>query len=533
MFHVLKEMRLGMKIGSGFGLIILMAALLGYVAWNGVGKIHSYMSEYGHWVDISSVMTEEVNPNALKISSAIETYTSSPHDANRVVLLEALENTRKGFQNWAPLIKDIPKLQDVLAKMKQDLSSVESALTAYQKGLESNRMGNYAEMERNLKNSVRPLNATLEGAVNNMIRPAKEEKVQKAAVVQKSVALLSMFLTAAVVVIGILISILIVRAITKPLNRTIGEISDGAEQVSSAASQVASASHYMAEASSKQAASIEETSSSLEEMSAMTKQNADNAGQADALMKEANNAAQQASQSMGDLTRSMAEISKVSQETSKIVKTIDEIAFQTNLLALNAAVEAARAGEAGAGFAVVADEVRNLALRAAEAARNTTQMIEGTVKNVNEGARLVNKTNEAFNSVAGGVEKAGQLVAEIAAASHEQAQGIELLNKAVGEMETAVQQIAANGEESASASQQMNSQADRMKEMVSVLVSLVGRGEMNRTRTSAASVPAGRHQKTENGRRRSAPKKKIVPTSAKVVTPKEIIPLEASEFKDF
>ncbi|PKN62045.1 MAG: hypothetical protein CVU57_26520 [Deltaproteobacteria bacterium HGW-Deltaproteobacteria-15] len=533
MLQFLKEMRLGRKIGMGFGLIVVMAAILGFVGWNGVEKIHTYMSEYALWVEINSVITEEVNQNALKLSSAIETYTSSPHDANRDGLKQALDNTRKGFDNWAALIKDLPKLQEVLSRMKEDLSGVDSAFASYQKALATNNMAKFAEMESDLKKSVTPLTANLEKAVNDLIRPAKEERVLAAAAVQNQVALVSLLLGGGVVAIGLLLSIFIVRAVTKPLNHAISEIFEGAEQVSSAASQVAAASQNVAEGSSKQAGSIEDTSSSLEEMSAMTRQNANNAAQADGLMKEANRAAEEASHSMNDLTRSMSEISKASQETSKIVKTIDEIAFQTNLLALNAAVEAARAGEAGAGFAVVAGEVRNLALRAADAARNTTQMIEGTVKNVNEGARLVSKTNEAFTSVAGGVVKAGQLIAEIAAASNEQSQGIEQVNKAVGEMDTVVQQIAASAEESASASEEMSGQAEQMKGMLSALVALIkGSNRGGRPQKAAAPRPKDPPSKIMTKERKSSAKS-LVPVASKVVTPEEVIPLAEGEFKDF
>jgi len=276
------------------------------------------------------------------------------------------------------------------------------------------------------------------------------------------------------VLIAVFLGILIIRTIITPINRIIGGLSEGADQVASASGQVSASSQSLAEGSSEQAASIEETSASLEEMSSMTKQNADNSGQADSLMKEANQVIGEANESMTDLTHSMDEISKASEETSKIIKTIDEIAFQTNLLALNAAVEAARAGEAGAGFAVVADEVRNLALRAAEAAKNTAELIEGTVNRVNDGTDLVKKTNANFTKVAESATKVGDLVSEISAASGEQAQGIEEVNKAVTEMDKVTQQNAANSEQSASASEEMTAQAEEMKGYVGDLVVLVG-----------------------------------------------------------
>ena len=278
----------------------------------------------------------------------------------------------------------------------------------------------------------------------------------------------------AALLIGAFLAYLITRGITGALNRIIAGLNDGAEQVASASSQVSSASQSLAEGSAEQAASLEETSASLEEISSMTKQNADHSNQADNLMKEANQDVGQANDSMNKLTQSMGEISKASEETSKIIKTIDEIAFQTNLLALNAAVEAARAGEAGAGFAVVADEVRNLAMRAADAAKNTAQLIEGTVKKVNDGSGLVARTSEDFNRVATNARKVGELVGEIAAASTEQAQGIEQVNTAVSEMDKVVQQNASAAEESASASEEMNAQAEEMKAMVNELVDMVG-----------------------------------------------------------
>jgi hypothetical protein len=276
------------------------------------------------------------------------------------------------------------------------------------------------------------------------------------------------------IVIVCLILFFVVSRAVKAVLRLCSDLHKGAEQVLSASVQVANASQTLAEGASEQAASIEETSSSLEEMSSTTNRNADHSAQADMHMKASSEVVTRANESMGQLTGSMQEISKASEETSNIIKTIDEIAFQTNLLALNAAVEAARAGEAGAGFAVVADEVRNLAMRAAEAAKNTATMIEETVKKVNEGSDLVSKTNKAFGKVAAGAAKVGQLVAGIATASNEQAQGIEQVNKAVAEMDLVVQQNAASAEESAAAAEEMNAQAELMKGIVGELMALLG-----------------------------------------------------------
>jgi len=335
--------------------------------------------------------------------------------------------------------------------------------------------------------------------------------------------------TVAAFIIGILLSFFIIRSITKPIHQTIAGLNEGSDQVASASGQVSASSQSLAEGSSEQAASIEETSASLEEMSSMTKQNADNSAQADSLMKDANQVIAEANQSMTDLTHSMDEISKASEETSRIIKTIDEIAFQTNLLALNAAVEAARAGEAGAGFAVVADEVRNLALRAAEAAKNTAELIEGTVKRVNDGTAVVEKTNVEFTKVAESAIKVGELVSEISAASTEQAQGIEEVNKAVTEMDKVTQQNAANAEESASASEEMNAQAEEMKSYVGDLVALVG-GKAGQ----AAMIhgrPTPKRAVRERTKALAAPGREQ--PARKEVNPEEVIPLDDKDFEDF
>ncbi|MHB8773109.1 MAG: methyl-accepting chemotaxis protein [Syntrophales bacterium] len=282
----------------------------------------------------------------------------------------------------------------------------------------------------------------------------------------------------------------VIRNITVVLKRVIAGMSEGTDAVASLSSEVASASQTLAEGASEQASSIEETSASIEEMASMTRQNAGNAGQANSMMVETRAVMDKANASMADLTAAMGDISAASEQTAKIIKTIDEIAFQTNLLALNAAVEAARAGEAGAGFAVVADEVRNLAIRAAEAAKNTAVLIDGTVKKIQNGSGIVSNTSQAFSTVGEGAKKVGELVEEISAASNEQAQGVEQINRAIAEMEKVVQRNAAGAEESASAAGEMNAQAKQMKEYVADLVKIVG-GVGRDTGAASGASPAG------------------------------------------
>jgi methyl-accepting chemotaxis protein len=284
--------------------------------------------------------------------------------------------------------------------------------------------------------------------------------------------------------------ILVVRSVVGPITRISGGLDAGADQVASASSEVATTSQSLADGAAQQASAIEETSSSLEEMSSMTKRNAENAGAAKELMAETRAIVSKVNDHMIGMASAIQEVTKTSEETSKIVKTIDEIAFQTNLLALNAAVEAARAGEAGAGFAVVAEEVRNLAMRAADAARNTTVLIENTIKVVRKSSELTTQTQEIFKENVEIAGKVGSLVDEIASASQEQSQGIDQINKAVSAMDKVVQDTAASAEESAAAAEELSSQAATMKGMVLDVSSLIMGGSGRAVVTREAAIPA-------------------------------------------
>ena len=289
------------------------------------------------------------------------------------------------------------------------------------------------------------------------------------------------FLNAASVVgliIGVALAmglgIMISRSINKALTRIVNGLTAGAEQTSSASEQVSSASQSLAQGASEQAATVEETTSSMEEMSSQVKQSAENADQAKALAATATSEADAGTKAMTRMSQAIDDIKKSSDETAKIIKTIDEIAFQTNLLALNAAVEAARAGEAGKGFAVVAEEVRNLAQRSADAAKNTADMIEGSVRNADNGVEISKEVGETLAKIAEGSGKVNDLITDIASAGKEQAQGIEQINSAVGQMDQVTQTNAANAEESASAAEELSAQAQELTNMVNQLQAMVG-----------------------------------------------------------
>lgn len=370
-----------------------------------------------------------------------------------------------------------PQAKEILSRIKSNLAAIKPPMD---KCMSLALAHNTQEATTAIFKEVIPIQGKLLSDIDAIIKLFTEmgdAEAAKAVDDANGTKSLLLFLGCLGIILGVGSAYFISRSVTKQIRKAVEGLRDSSYQVASASSQVSSSSQQLASGASEQAAAVEETSSSLEEMSSMTKQNATNALQANQLMKEANLVVSSANRSMDQLTSSMEEISKASEETQRIIKTIDEIAFQTNLLALNAAVEAARAGEAGSGFAVVADEVRTLAMRSAEAAKNTENLIAGIVKKIQGEAELVARTNEEFGKVSQTVAKSGELVEEITAASKEQAQGIEQVTRAVTDIDKITQQNSANAEETASASEEMSAQAQHMREFVADMMKLVGEGE--------------------------------------------------------
>ena len=250
------------------------------------------------------------------------------------------------------------------------------------------------------------------------------------------------------------------------LNNILGQVTRAVDQVTLGSSHMRDASATLSSSATRQASSLEEVTSSMNQIGAHTRENADNATQANGLASNALKNAEEGNNHMKRMLGAMDEINHSSDEISKIIKAIDEIAFQTNLLALNAAVEAARAGVHGKGFAVVAEEVRNLAQRCASAARETTELIQDSIRKVDNGTKIANLTAKALDEIVDATGKATGLVATIANASKEQAHAIEELTTALGDIDNMTQSYTANAEESAASAEELMSHANRLRKML-------------------------------------------------------------------
>jgi hypothetical protein len=542
----MKGMKLSVKLVGAFVVVALITILVGLI---GVVKIRA--------IDEASTAVFEQNTKPLAYISGVATDFQVQRNMVRDAVItkfmyekditEHISKIKELDQKGIGILKtfgETVKSEDMKREFDTCMAALGEYLPLREKLFNLIQAGKRDEAIQFMQGDIAAhglkITASIGKLVDMKIADAKSKAENNNATARGAIWFTSVA-TAIGTLLAVLLGVYLSLSITRPINRVTAGLADGASQVAAASAQVSSASQDLAEGASEQASSLEETSSSLEELSSMTKQNANNADQAKQMMAQARQIVAKVDNHMNGMVAAINEISKSSEETGKIIKTIDEIAFQTNLLALNAAVEAARAGEAGAGFAVVADEVRNLAMRAAEAAKNTNNLIDNTLKVVKNGSDVTLMTKEAFGENTAIAAKVGELIDEIAAASNEQAQGIDQINKAVAEMDKVTQQTAANAEESASASEEMNAQAEQMKVFVNELLLVIG-GTDNGAASSTGlhNVVLGRSRKIDTAWKKDNGSGKTLVSrnmggrrTMKPASPNEIIPMDEEEFKDF
>jgi len=515
------------RLMSSFGVLLVITLGISYLAISNLSKANDRMDSLYHidmvgatrasemTIDITTIRGDDLNALYRFSDSAAVAASEKDVAVQIAALKEDLDGadklfvTKKGMEQLAIIHKALPDYERVQSDLfkaleAKNMPAAEAAVaTAVQ--LRAVILG-ASDVARTLKND----HAEEEFQAN-------EQVYQTARTLMISAAIISLLL-------GVILSLVIARGFAVPLgqavmvlervadgdltvtldvftkdevgqmaqalnraveklNSTLQEVAESAASASTSSQELASAAESIASGAQEQAASLEETSASLEEITAAVRQSADNANQASQLASSSKDSALQGQDVVSNAITAMAEINASSSKISDIISTIDEIAFQTNLLAVNAAVEAARAGDEGRGFAVVASEVRSLAQRSAVAAKEIKVLIQDSLKKVEAGSGLVNRSGETLQGIVGSVKRVTDIVGEIAAASGEQSTGIEQVNTAMTQMDQVTQSNSAQTEELSATAQALSEQAAHLMDLVSTFTLTQSQGNARQRQT--------------------------------------------------
>jgi methyl-accepting chemotaxis protein len=468
-------MKLSTKIFGGFVFLLLLTSAMAYLGWS---NLKTLIGDVEQRDTLNLIMK-----NALEARRQEKNYIIRGGQEYRDELARSLQAIKDLAAAGRRAMPDQASRAS-FDRIQESLGLYEAAFNRYVGARQPDKQ-NSPDQKSLLDQADKEMVSAAEALLKEVETILSNQKASMQSRVATGVTLIGGGVVFAIIV-SLLVSLLLGRSLTRTLNRVISSLGNGSEQLAAASLQVSSASNSLAAGTSQQAASVEETTSSLEELAAIVQQNSMNAGECNQLVLQTHEKTREVHKSIRATKEFMETISNSGESVKKIIKNIDEIAFQTNLLALNAAVEAARAGQAGAGFAVVADEVRSLAMRAAEAAKTTDDLIGETARQIELGSIHIQETLTKFYDMGESAKKVNSLVGEIANASKEQAQGIEHLSQAVHEIDRVVQQNAANAEESASAATRLQGQAERLRDIVGEVTSLVGGSDSLHSAKTAA-----------------------------------------------
>jgi methyl-accepting chemotaxis protein/methyl-accepting chemotaxis protein-1 (serine sensor receptor) len=494
------QMTIGAKVTAGFAVALALLVGLGYSARIAIGSIEREVNQTVHVTgkamelgaelqtdvrdmkvfaaktQFSFVMNRLVPPNP-KAGAVLECsmcHSLEPRETSERQLRDLVAKIETSAARLQPLMGS-GQSKNPLGALRTNVRDYVSMFGEYLTLVERNQ---YDDAHAVLRDRMFPLIGVMDKSLTDL-HQEQRAALQRSSDRARDTVSRSQNVILVLIVISLLVAsavLYIVRGSVLTLRRLADEVRKGADEVAGAATQVATSSMAMSQGSCEHAAALEETSASTEEIGAVARQNNDNCRLAVEMVTDSQLKFQQTKESLDQAVLAMAAIAASSDRISKIIKVIDEIAFQTNILALNAAVEAARAGESGLGFAVVADEVRRLAQRCADAANDTTSLIEDSIAKSNDGKAMVDHAAHAVRVTTEESDKVRLLVKEVSLGSEEQSRGLDQIGKAIAQMERTTQGTAAGAEQNSAAAEQLNSESRALKDVVGRLNILVGRG---------------------------------------------------------